>query len=233
MSVIVTANHDGETFDVEVFHDGHIEFPDRDLRHEQAMAEFTDDESAVVQLYRRWKEFPADVIFENFELPKNSHPLLVADYAEHVLPLFETICPEEQRPRLAIMAIRGFAAGNVSFRELSDAANATWAAVRKAELAAVVVAVRADEDELGRVVADVAVWAARGALWDASPSTGQAIQAARAAARSVANSVSSDTESQYWRQAHAAEVAWQVRRFVDAMEAVGQGFDPPGIGATP
>ena len=51
MSVIVTANYEGETFEVEVFHDGSIEFPDRDFQYDQAVAEFAPPGPATVQFY--------------------------------------------------------------------------------------------------------------------------------------------------------------------------------------
>jgi hypothetical protein len=45
-------------------------------------------------------------------------------------------------------------------------------------------------------------------------------------------SVSEDDNSREWQQAHDAESAWQLRRFIDCMEAIGQGKDWPDLGAT-
>jgi hypothetical protein len=42
-----------------------------------------------------------------------------------------------------------------------------------------------------------------------------------------------DTDSEEWLQAQAEETAWQIRRFVDVMEALGQGLDWPDMKATP
>jgi hypothetical protein len=220
MSVIVTANH-GETFEVEVFHDGHIEFPDRDLQFEQAMEEFTNSDSCVVQLDRQWEEFPANVIFEKFELPENSEVRLAADCAEHVLHLYENKYPRDFRPRNAIEATRKFVAGEIDLETLEkykSAAGAAWA-VAGAWAAA------------GARAAAAAAWAADAAA-TAADAAATAAWAAVVAARAVAHSVSPDNDSPEWQQACDAEVAWQIRRFVDCMEAVGQGFNWPDMKVT-
>ena len=184
MSVVLETTYEGETFEVEVFHDGHIEFPDRDLRHEQAMAEFTDSESPVLQFCERWGESPTKAIFENFELPKDSPARLAADYAERVLHIYEDKCRDDLRPRNAINAARKFVAG-----------------------------------EIDRPTLEKAAWVAEAA--------------ADSAAAAAAYNVSSEADSPEWQRARDVEVAWQIRRFVDVMEAIGQGFDWPDMKVTP
>jgi len=221
MSVVLETTYEGETFEVEVFHDGHIEFPDRDLRHEQAMAEFTDDESAVLRFYNLWKKSPTKVIFESLELPENSVPRLAADYAEHVLPICEHECPGDPRPRLAIEAVRKFIAGEIkrpALEQVLVAAAEAWVAEAAADSAAAAAWVAA------RVAVDAA---------DAVEAAWAADVAARVASRAAARKASSDRHSQEWRQAYDAESAWQVRQFVNAMEAIGQGFDWPDMKVTP
>jgi hypothetical protein len=66
MSVIIDVTYKGETFEVEVFHDGHIEFPGRNLQHEQAMEEFTNSASGMVQFYDLWKKLPFMIIAQRF-----------------------------------------------------------------------------------------------------------------------------------------------------------------------
>lgn len=43
--------------------------------------------------------------------------LWAADCAEHVLPFFEAVCPEDERPREAIAAARAWAAGEMPMME--------------------------------------------------------------------------------------------------------------------
>ena len=78
------------------------------------------------------------------------------DVAEHVLPIFEEECPDDQRPRNAIEAKRAYLAGEITAaaRDAARAAagDAAWAAARDAT----------------RVAAwDAARDAARAAAWDA------------------------------------------------------------------
>ena len=121
MSVIVTANYEGETFEVEIFHDGTIEFPGRDFQYDQACAEFAPTGPSTVRLYELWKEKPYNVIFQHFDLPENSQSLLVADYAERVLPIFEHKFPDDLRPRAAIESARDFVAGKIDLSTLKEA----------------------------------------------------------------------------------------------------------------
>jgi hypothetical protein len=222
MSVIVDATYAGETFEVEIFHDGHIEFPDRDLRHEQAMAEFTDSESAVLRFYNLWEESPTKVIFGNLELPENSIPRLAADCAERVLPICEREDQSDRRPRDAIEATRKFVAGEIDRPTIDEAMDAAWAASAQAATSAASWA--AGAADAAATAAGATKWAAKS--WAAS-------SAAQAAAQAAAWNASSDVDSAEWQQARAVETAWQVRRFVDVMEAIGQGFDWPGMKVTP
>jgi hypothetical protein len=221
MSVVLDATCEGETVEVEVFHDGHIEFPDRDLQFEQAMEEFTNSDSAVVQLDRLWVKSPTEVIFKSFELPENSNILLAADYVERVLHFYEDKYPRDFRPRNAIEATRKFVAGEIDQKTLEKYRSAAWTASELALESATAATAAA------WAAARAAAWAAEAAAWAAAGA------AARAVARAVAHSVSPDDDSPEWQQACDAEVAWQVRRFVDCMEAVGQGFDWPDMKVTP
>jgi hypothetical protein len=209
MSVIIIANYEGESFEVEIFHDGSIEFPGRDLQYEQALAEFYPPGSPIVQFSKMWHY--AAVIFKQLELPRNVKPRLAADFAEHVLRFFEGEHPHDRRPRAAIEAARDFLDEKID--------RATLAAAQRAALASA----EADTGGTGAAVAAAAAWAATCAAGDAT---------VWAAAQSAGYVVSSDSGSPEWQQAYDAERAWQVRRFVDCMEAIGQGKDWPDIGVT-
>jgi hypothetical protein len=66
-------------------------------------------------------------------IPDPKHQAAVAnaaDTAESVLPLFEAHRPDDQRPRLAIEAARGWARGEVSVGEARTAAFGAQAAAR-------------------------------------------------------------------------------------------------------
>jgi hypothetical protein len=236
MSVVLDATYAGEAFEVEVFHDGHIEFPGRNLQHEQAMAEFTDSESAVLQLYGRWKKLPTDAILDHLELPEDSIPRLVADYAEHVLHFYEEVHQGDHRPRDAIEAARKFVAGEVDLVTMTKAGEAARASRAVLESPAAWNAV-----EVTWNAVKVADWAARAApgSWAAEAVISEAKSAVKNAKDAVACHASPGRtllqrgSRLEWQQAHNAEVAWQVRRFVDCMEALGQGFDWPDIKVTP
>jgi hypothetical protein len=262
MSVIITATYQGETFDVEIFHDGHdvdIEFPGRSLQHEQAMAEFTDSESVVLQFYNDFCEKPIENIFKRLWCVAESRSLLAADYAEHVLYLYEGQNPDDIRPRKAIEAVWKFNSGQMTLSVLKRAASAAraaaWKAARAAEPAAWA-AVRAAE-AAAEEAAEPAAWAAVRAAWTkvrvkvraarvkalnevrwaaqwaGSPAAKARAGAAEAAARAAGWNASEDNHSLEWHQARGEEITWQIRRFVDVMEALGQGLDWPDMKVTP
>ena len=224
MSVIVTAHYAGETFEVEIFRDGIIEFPGRDLQYEMAMAEFAPPGTAAVQLYEMCKKFTVpvtDVICGNLELPENSLVLIVTDYAEHVLHLYEDKYPNDTRPRVVIEATRDFVFGKIDQSTLEKARKSAEVVVR-------------EEWSAGAWISEAA---ARAAAKTASvammlPEKVEEL-VARAARAAAAHSVSDDFASVEWHQAYDAELAWQVRRFVDVMEAIGQGLPWPPLEATP
>jgi hypothetical protein len=219
MSVIVTANYRGETFEVEIFRDGDIEFPGRDFQYEQAVAEFSPPGPATVQLYELWKIATletVDVVCKNLELPENSQALLVADWAEHVLHVHEDEYQNDRRLRAAIEATRNFLAGKIDRASLEKARVATGEASGRSD----------DGTAWAAWAVETATLAGAGAADWAYAAT------AERAARAAACNVSFDSNSQEWRQAHDAEFAWQIRRFVACMEAVGLGKDWPDLGAT-
>lgn len=57
---------------------------------------------------------------------------LAADFAEHVLPLFEKARPDDLRPREAIAAARAFARGEIGDAELREKSYAAYAVARAA-----------------------------------------------------------------------------------------------------
>ena len=53
---------------------------------------------------------------------------MAADFAEHVLPFFEKVSPDDDRPRKAIQVARDFADGKVDISAAQAAAVAAYAA---------------------------------------------------------------------------------------------------------
>ena len=69
--------------------------------------------------------------------------LWAADRAEHVLRRFEEQHPDDDRPRKAVDAVRGWARGETAFKEVRSAALAAHAAARAAKDPAARAAARA------------------------------------------------------------------------------------------
>jgi hypothetical protein len=68
------------------------------------------------------------------EMAGGTHILLAlwaADCAEHVLPIFEAVCPADNRPRLAAEAARAWARGEIGVAQAREAAGASQAAARE------------------------------------------------------------------------------------------------------
>jgi hypothetical protein len=212
MSVIVDATYEGETFEVEITHDGELIFLDYNITHDLAALEFDYPDTDATKFYAKWQLHPVSAICYNLSLDKDTLRSLAADWAEHVLPFFELEYPEDKRPRLAIEAARDFVAGKIDRDALDDAGMAARGATSRWP------AQMAEEAELA---AGAAFWVtAKLASEAASEAASESAWAAEAAARAETNR-------------KAVETAWQIRRFVDCMEAIGQGFDWPDIKVTP
>lgn len=116
--------------------------------------------------------------------------LFAADCAEHVLPIFRRVRPDDYRPQEAIAIIRRYVNGQATAKELAiarDAAeSAMWACA----------------------TVDIPARDAVRAVWVASKYT--AWDAARAAARAAADAA-------IWSPAWAAERTWQTARLMEVL----------------
>ena len=259
MSVVLDTTYAGEAFEVEIFHDGHIEFPGHNLEYEQAMAEFGQP-SAVVEFDDYWNKDPigafVSVLVRNSIGAKNM-ALIAMEYAERVLHIGEDAHAEGGRARILLDASRKYVDGTIDRNALK--------------------VLRASMKDLGRrriktvtsskthsvAAAQAAVYSASNTaflcLTSKSISWTQFLRTVRVAATEAAEAVAYDfcaaaglqpftIEKTYgfrgktwstrqftdcFNQAMASEVAWQVRRFVDVLEALGQGFDWPDMKVTP
>ena len=119
--------------------------------------------------------------------------LLACDYAEHVLHIFETQYPDDDRLRKAIEVSRRHARGEAMEEALAAARAAAWYAARDAGYAG--------------YAAWYAAWAA---AWYAADSAAEAAwYAAEAAARDAA-----------WDATMAAEREWQEQRLREVLKGV-------------
>ena len=120
--------------------------------------------------------------------------LFACDCAERVLPIFESICPDDDRPRRAIETARRYAVGEATADELAAAraAAAAWAAARAA--------------------AGDAAWAAAAAAWAAARAAAAAARAAARAAAWAARAAAGDAAWAARAAAGDAEKRWQAER---------------------
>ena len=117
--------------------------------------------------------------------------LMAADFAEAVLPLYETRYPTDTRPRAAIQAARDFAHGRIGA--------AAWAAARAAAGAAAPAAAwAAAGDAAWAAAGDTAPAAAGDAAWAAAGDT--APDAAWAAAWAAAGAAAWDAQADIIRR---------------------------------
>ena len=65
---------------------------------------------------------------EREDLTEQEQRLIAADFAEHVLWIFEEDYPDDHRPREAIEAARAYARGEITKRALEIARDAAWSA---------------------------------------------------------------------------------------------------------
>ena len=132
--------------------------------------------------------------------------LFAVDCAEHVLPLFEVVFPDDSRPREMIVAVRRFVDGEIGAADLATARYAVWAAwVANVDSGyAASAAAKA---------ARVATWYARAAVWTTwavDIDAGRAARAAAWAAQAARDSVT-------WAD-RAAEKEWQYQRLTEYLE---------------
>lgn len=121
------------------------------------------------------------------------------DCAEHVLPIFDRLAPDDDRPRKAIETARRFARGEADQEELA----AAWDAARDAARAAARAAAR-DADR-------AASWAA---AWDVARDADRAADraAARDAARDAAMAAALSAAARTAAWAAARTAAWATAR---------------------
>lgn len=147
--------------------------------------------------------------FEN-PAPEIHHKIALwaAKCAEHVLPIFEQVHPDDKRPRLAIAALREWVRGERTMVSCREAAFASHDAAREASEPAAVAAARA----AGQAVAVAH-------MYTHSP------HAADYAAKAVKLAASKETANEAWSN----ERKWQWEQLEAGLREIGF---PNGLDAT-
>ena len=228
-----------EFVEVELFDDGDIVIAGFDQEYHEAALEFGYPPPLELSLINYWRDQPELVISASLDIPSQLGSRIALDWAEHVLPIYKERFPHDTRPEEALAAARAY---------LDDPSERNDYNLRK-----MFIEVTKCEQEVpfemrwgsGRYINIASVHAPN----NASKSIVRAVQSADpindasmqesviqfaasyariARAYKITDSV--DNESPAYVAASGKEKAWQVRRFVRAMEIVGQGGKWPPMG---
>ena len=196
---------------VKISRDGEISFPgyDKQLQHDIAVAAMGGEKTLAVILLNRWEFRPAEIMCHQIKLPRDVFVGLAADWAEHVLPAFggSRLSDYSPSPRMLIDFARSFVAASEEER-----AGFSMSICRNAS----------------RVASGVGGFpkkAAR-AAWFAARCVCEGGSLTAKNAKNAATHAEGAVEDKY------VERAWQIRRFVDVLEALKTGKPWPLLEAT-
>lgn len=207
-----------DTFDAEIHEDGTLVFLNYDIEYDIAMAEFGDPKTHALIVFNIWKDFPAVVIVKFMNLSDYELVMLAADWAEHVLPIFEKES-NDQLPRRALIAARKYAKaiGKTSDENLSDLSRKAAKAARSVFKMTSFVSPLTEEAKAAGRASGSAAWAA----WTIKDTKETALEAARTAMRVINDPSFTEKEKK-----------WQSLRFVDCVASVQSGKPWPPLSAT-
>jgi len=222
-----------ESVEVELLSNGGIIITGFNEPHHRAAMEFGYPGSLELSLIDYWYSNPELVISTSLDIPHEFGSRIALDWAEHVLPIYKKKFLYDTRPDEALAAARAFLddpsdQNDYNFRKM-------FIEVTKCEQDIpyeMRYGIRGHYFNVSqRHAPNSATRAISRAVGSADPvndasqreSTVQyaAIHARVAVAYSVSNTT--DDEDPRYRTASNKEKAWQVKRFVEAMEIVGQG----------
>lgn len=225
---------------VEITRDGEIRFLNYDIEYDLAMVEFGEPTTPAVNFFTEWRKNRAYTILKSTNLltDKNSRMMLLADFADHVLPVFKNAYPIDLRIEDLIGVSRKYA----MLQEAVTAADtqkldiARWGAIGIASMAKEKSkklrsrAYQEMNDKLVKLAAKyrAARQAAEAAVSASIPEAVGAVYAATAAAHYAEPLEYLDK----WHQAHNEESLWQLRRFFDVYEAIQAGRQWPPLEVT-
>jgi len=252
MSLVFEKELNDKPVQVEVTREGDLVFPDHDIAHDLAACEFGYPKTDAVYLYESWKDDPVGALLVQLSrnnIDEKTIALIAIEWAKHVLPIFERMNPKSRRPRILLDASKSFLDGTMShfsFKHLRTRLKDLGAGYGSRNIG----------PQTGSVLARLASHGASKAAILASKSATATFDIAHGVANlsrnaagydfCVSNNVSTAGSiisrlggaflfdiSQALKDAEKRESDWQIRRFVDVVEAVSQGLDWPDIAVTP
>jgi len=259
MSLVFERFLNGEPHEVEVTREGELIFPDYNIAHDQAALEFGYDHTDATRLKEEWDEYAVEALIYEVvgdRIEPKYMARIALEYAARSLPVEKRAHPGDDRAQNLLDASAEYLNGALD-RQYLKALRTKLHGLGEHQNH------RGSDSEMTAKMARMAAYLASGAAFhcDTGRSAnwklllhnifGAADKAAAAIAYDVC--VANDTPAyvikkvgmsrgRKWRlrnksdafdDAIAVESAWQIRRFVDVMEAVGQGFDWPDIKVTP
>jgi hypothetical protein len=244
-STIVTA-HFGEDLQVEVYDDMSFEFLDYNLTHDQAALEFGYPETPAIELANAWVESPINIAIRHM-IPYDDTRIkgLALDFAEHVL----VKCDSGIRQRALLAKLidvgRKYQSGGGYLQPgLLDAIQAAKEAVSKAYDEWKERRWPLESDYAAQAVRDAlnVVWLEERRPLELYHAVALAENARIAVAYHQSHLIAPPGENfekdatvapSMINEFKYAEMHWQIRRFIDVMNASQAGEDWPPIEATP
>lgn len=184
------------------------------IDYDTSMVEFGEEPSYLMDFIREWKDDPISTVIR-YLLSSDTYAPLAADFAEHVLPIYESRV-SYKHPRNAITALRKYLKKEMYHQTLMTHLHSVtpqWDIPVPAEWVA-----RATQNAIYSI-----------------PIAGGSVSARKAAEQAVwaaAYNASMDNGSPEFLAAKATEKAWQMRRFLDCIEAIRSGKTWPPLSAT-
>jgi hypothetical protein len=233
MSIITDATYRGETFEVEISHDGSLEFLNYNITHDQAALEFGYPVTVAINLLEAWNDDALFVICVLTQIPINYIARLALDWAEHVADAYTAYGYYDRGGADKLVSILNSARRQIGALE-DEVTNETILNLKVLQ--------RGANEKLGEHPDQIARHAAH-ATWSALavlPASNRISDTGGRRMASAAAERARSTKAEYIHlvlmeneEAAKKEELWQIRRFVDCMEAVGQGFDWPDMKVTP
>ena len=217
---------DQKELEVEIFHDGSIDFPDRDFQYEQAEAEFLPPGSVAVRFKKLWDENTMNAITKFLDIKQVDLARLATDWAEHVAHIF-TKCVDTRgygsEDLVGVLdEVRKFIETPFNEEIINELLKSKHVVSRLID----------EHPQLpAKNVARSVKYAINASLRHTEHEAYMASFVALVAASQACVDGLSPVETE--EEKTNRELQWQIRRFVDCMEAVGQDLPWPDMKVTP
>lgn len=249
-SIEIKALCDGEWISIEILRDGRIIFLDRDIEYDLALCEFGED-LGTCDIYRLWQDEPCELIVDHLFLEEIFIARLTADWAEHVIPLFEKsynndclrrtmaafkevlVVYEAMLKTSGVDVIGDFEEflKSTLFRTAFGTAGTVLRKLREACRGVRAAGMKAADDV--NIAAEAAANAVVALCENGRWSVG--VHASNAAGYNFAPEFPDEPfeiEPKDFRDSKSAETVWQIRRFIDVLMASREDKDWPPLEAT-